>query len=180
MTKSIVEAVEWTLPKFTTFLEPYNSEEWRWKKYICEEVDLVYKAYKPVLDAIYTKFSGRKAIPGQKPFMSREEWMELCTQAGLVNDTFPSRDVDLTYCLAMSVRVDELRETKHMEMMFVEFLEALGRACDKASLAPAETQGKVASEVMLAQPLHRKIENAMPGLIKLCPKPIQEMYGQRK
>jgi len=140
----------------------------------------MYKAYKPALDAVYAKFSGRKAAPGQKSFMSREEWSDLCSQAGLINDLFPARDVDLTYCLAMSLRQDEQREYKHMEMTFVEFLEALGRACDKASLPPPGKEGKMTAEAMLAQALKTKIENAMPALLKLCPKSVLDACGAKK
>ncbi len=173
-TSSILEALDWTVERFLSVLSAYNSEEWRWGRYICEDVDLVYKAYKPVLDLIYSRFSGRKAAPGQKPFMSREEWSDLCSQTGLINDSFPAREVDLTYCLAMSLRQDEMRDYKHMEMTFVEFLEALGRACDKASLPPPGKEGKMTAEAMLAQPLKSKIENAMPAFLKLCPKVVQE------
>ena len=41
-------------------MKKLDSNVWRWDKYICEEVDLVYKAYAPLMEAIYKKYSGRK------------------------------------------------------------------------------------------------------------------------
>jgi len=42
-----------------TNMKKYDSNTWRWDKYICEEVDLVYKAYTPLVEAIYKKYSGK-------------------------------------------------------------------------------------------------------------------------
>jgi hypothetical protein len=72
----------------------YSSETFRWGRYICEEVDVVLKAYLPILKGVYHKFSGRKAKPGQKPFMSLEEFTDLCNTAELLNERFTGRDVD--------------------------------------------------------------------------------------
>ena len=102
--------------------------------------------------------------------MSKEEWSDLCSHSGLINDTFPARETDLVFNLAMSIRVDELTESKHMEMTFVEFLEALGRACDKASMPPADTANTYGPERLQGQSLSVKVKNAIPALLKLCPK----------
>jgi len=55
-------------------LEKYDSNRWRWDVYICEDIDLTLKAHKAILDALYKKFSGKKTLPGYKPFMSLEEF----------------------------------------------------------------------------------------------------------
>jgi hypothetical protein len=62
-------------------MKQYSSEEWRWDLYICEEVDLVLKAYLPILQYIYKRYSGGKCKPGQKPYMSLDEFNELCISA---------------------------------------------------------------------------------------------------
>ena len=173
-----LEALDMALDLFMPVYNAYNTEEWRWGKYLCEEVDLMLKAYKPVLDCIYQRFSGRKVKHNQKPFMSKEEWADLCLRSGLINEQFPARETDLVFSLAMSVRIDELTESKHMEMTFVEFIEALARACDKSSMPPYGTaEGEMSVEEMQAQPLCKKIENAMMPLMKLCPKAIQDAFG---
>jgi hypothetical protein len=58
-------------------MQKYNSDTWRWDKYICEEVDIVLKAYLPILQAVYKKYSGKLCKPGQKPFMCVEEFNDL-------------------------------------------------------------------------------------------------------
>jgi len=172
---NIVEALDRILALVLPVYSEYNTEDWRWGQYLCEEVDLTLKHYKSILDYIYNRFCGRKAKPHQKPFMSKEEWSELCSYSGLINDFFPARETDLVFNLAMSVRVDELTESKHMEMTFVEFLEALARACDKASMPPADVPaGTWSPEALQRQALSVKIRNAVPALLKLCPKSMHD------
>lgn len=162
-TKGIVEALAQVLDTVIPVYREYDTEEWRWSRYLCEDVDLVLKQYKPILDYVYNRFSGRKAKPHQKPYMSKEEWSDVCSFSNLINDQFPARETDLVYSLAMSIHIDELTQSKHMEMTFVEFLEAFARACEKACLNHSDDQ-----------PLSVKIRNAIPALCKLCPKCLYE------
>lgn len=85
-----------------------DSNKWRWEKYVCEDVDLTLKAHLPVLKALFSRYSGRKTLPGYKPFMCLEEFRDLCTSAGLLNDSFASREIDACFGLAMMTYVDEL------------------------------------------------------------------------
>lgn len=172
---TVIEALDRVLALVQPVYSEYNSEDWRWGQYLCEEVDLTLKRYKSMLDYIYSRFCGRNKKPNQKPFMSKEEWSDLCSYSGLINDFFPARETDLVFNLAMSVRVDELTESKHMEMTFVEFLEALARACEKASMPPPGVPaGTYSPEALQRQPLSVKIRNAVPALLKLCPKSMHD------
>jgi hypothetical protein len=178
---NVAEALDRVLELVLPVYCQYDTEEWRWGKYLCEDVDLTLKQFRPILDYVYKRFCGRKAKPHQKPFMSKEEWSDLCTYSGLINDSFPARETDLVFSLAMSIRIDELTESKHMEMTFVEFLEALGRACDKASKPPANTPaGATSSEALQGQALHVKIRNAIPALLKLCPKSLHDLVEENQ
>ena len=58
-------------------------------------------------------FSGRKTLPGQKNFMSIEEFRQLCFDGKLVSSSLPAREIDMCFCQAMMVQVDELYEKKH-------------------------------------------------------------------
>jgi len=84
-----------------TNMKKYDSNTWRWDKYICEEVDLVYKAYTPLVEAIYKKYSGKAWKPGQKNFMSLEELQTLVEDLGLLNDQLVQREIDICFNLAM-------------------------------------------------------------------------------
>lgn len=161
-----VEAINRLLGDMAPLLESYDSNVWRWGMYICEEVDLVYKAWKVVLDAVYQRFSVRKSKPGLPKFMCLEEFSDLCLQAGLINDTFVAREIGICFSLSQTTEIDEVNNTKHLEMSFVEFLEALARACDKANLPDNDP----------AAPLASKIAAAMPLLLKLCPRQLQETF----
>jgi hypothetical protein len=66
--------------------------------------------------------------------MSLDEFQDMCTYAGIINETFASREMGVCFNLAMMTQVDELGKRRHMEMTFVEFLEALSRAAYEASI----------------------------------------------
>lgn len=169
--KSTYEAVNqlfknYLLPNMTQF----NSNQWRTQKYWTEDVDIIFKAHKVILDAVYNKYSGRKAMPGQKPYISVEEFRDLCIEAQLVNDWFTSRDIDLVYGLAMMTRVDELFKKTHVEMKYVEFLEAIGRLSDMASHQGTQ---ELSNEELKSLPLSIKIQNVMGRLLRVCNKALQ-------
>lgn len=168
---------EYLLPKLITF----SSDKWRWEVYLNEQVDLTLKAHKQILDAVYRRYSGKKTMPGYKPFMSLEEFRELCTDSGILNENFVARDTDLVFSLAMMTRVDEVYKKEHLEMTYVEFLEALCRAIDKACIPTPveeldEEEQKLYPEDPKALLLDRKIRNTMKLFIKLCPLLLQSMY----
>ena len=54
-----------------------------------------------MVDGIYKRYSGAKSKPGQKAFMSLEEFETLVEDAGFVNDNLVQRDIDICYNLAM-------------------------------------------------------------------------------
>lgn len=155
----------------------YDCNKWRWDRYICEEVDLIYKAHRPILENIWSRYSIRLKKPGQKNFMCLEEFSDICTMSGLVNEFFVAREIDVCFNLAMMTQIDELNSDRFREMSFVEFLDALGRACEEASMPPLN---ELLTEASKEQPLYRKIENAMPYLLRICPHSIQDMYPHLK
>eukprot|EP00358_Blepharisma_japonicum_P001299 CAMPEP_0202955260 /NCGR_PEP_ID=MMETSP1395-20130829/51643_1 /ASSEMBLY_ACC=CAM_ASM_000871 /TAXON_ID=5961 /ORGANISM="Blepharisma japonicum, Strain Stock R1072" /LENGTH=375 /DNA_ID=CAMNT_0049671631 /DNA_START=936 /DNA_END=2060 /DNA_ORIENTATION=- len=159
-----------------------DTNKWRFDKYVCEEVDLVLKAHKPILDALFRKYSGKKTLPGMKAFMSLEEFRQLCSEAGLINDNFAAREIDLCFTQAMMTQVDELYKKRHIEMSFVEFLEALSRGCDMADLNPnamlseQEEIQQLFKTNNLNTNLRSKLESAFPNLVKICPQLVQDSF----
>lgn len=141
-----------------------NSNWWRDTLYLCEEVDLVLKCYKSILDPVFQKYSGRKTLPGCKKFMCLEEFYDLCKDSELLTDSICNREVSFCYVQAMMTQVDEYYKKKHFEMNFVEFLEALSRVCDMRDTEPGKS-------------LKVKLEKSLQNLIKLVPKYIQEAFS---
>jgi hypothetical protein len=151
-----------------------RSDEWRLSKYRVEITDVTLKAHKALFDALYKKFSGRKSMPGQKSFMSIEEFRDICNGAGLVTDTFSTREIDVCFYQAMMTQVDELFCKRHTEMNYVEFLEAITRVCDMASIFRVDYEG--ISHGGLELSLQEKIENGCRLLLNICPVNVQETF----
>jgi len=115
--------------------------------------------------------------------MSLEEFRLLCSEAGLITDTFATREIDLCFTQAMMTQVDELYKKRHVEMSFVEFLEALSRSCDMANLNTTEVlseqeeiQQLFTANNSLSTNLRSKLESAFPNLFKICPQLVQDSF----
>ena len=74
---------------------------------------------------------------GQRHYMSLEEFELLCQETGIVHEGLcTTAQVRLCFNLAMFTQVDELTKQRHQQASFTEFLEAIVRVLDSASLAP--------------------------------------------
>ena len=72
---------------------------------------------------------------------------------------------------AMMIRVDELTSERHLHASFIEFLEALIRVIERASLSDInniENSNVLSVEERKNLPLHVKIENSISKLMSLC------------
>ena len=49
----------------------------------------------------------------------------------MIDDNFGAREIGTIFNLAMMTQVDEIYKDRHMQMVFVEFLEALGRVAER-------------------------------------------------
>jgi len=70
--------------------------------------------------------------------MSLEEFTILLGHAGLLNENFGNREAGPLWNLAMMTQKDETASERHLNMTFVEFLEALARVADKFSMENLE------------------------------------------
>ena len=118
------------------FVSKFDHHKWRVERYLNEQVDAVIKSYLPVFKSIYKKYSGLKTLPGQRKFMSLEEFIRLMNEIKVFNDNCGERDAVLSYNLAMMTQVDELESDRIYQMQFIEFLEAFTRVAEKHSSAP--------------------------------------------
>lgn len=163
------------------FMMSMDTNKWRKEMYVCEEVDLVLKAHKLILDVIFKKYSGKKTLPGKKAFMCLDEFRNLCNDAGLVNDHFASREIDSCFALAMMTQVDELNMKKHIEMSFVEFLEAICRAFDLSNSAlinyTEKEQEKHLFDTNSTISLSKKVEAGLQNFVRCCPDSIKDSFN---
>ena len=58
--------------------------------------------------------------------------IDLITDSGVCDDNFGAREIGVIYNLSMMTQVDEIHHTRHMDMRFIEYVEALARVADKA------------------------------------------------
>lgn len=68
--------------------------------------------------------------------MCFDEYRKLWIDSGFLNDKFVERDLSVCFCLSMMTVVDELTNDKIMEMYWIEFVEALGRAAELCDVFP--------------------------------------------
>ena len=137
-------------------LKLYDMSTWRTNVYLNEDVDCVLKAFRPVLEAIFVKYSalGRGSIDK----MNLHEFRLFCTDARLINDNFPVREIDMCFRQAMMTEIDEILDGDHLEMVYVEFIEALSRVADLVNSKNHEMDT-----------LDKKLEALIPTLMKVCP-----------
>ena len=123
---------------FTDHLDPFfskfDSHKWRQDKLWCEECDLVYKRSLTAVKAIYQKYSGKYAMPGAPRFTSLDEFVQMVTESGVISDQFGEREISPVYALAMMTQKDEIDSDRHMNMVFAEFIDAIGRVADRINI----------------------------------------------
>lgn len=158
------------LDKFTKehlleVIKTYDNRILRKEKIMVEDVDCFLKAHKVIFDALFKKFSGKKSVPGQKAFMSLEEFRLLCLDTGIVTDSFTTREIDVCFSQAMMTQVDIIYKKRHLEMSFVEFLEAICRAAWQTTVVD-----------MPQASLRDKLEGIIDRLIACCPSSVSEGF----
>lgn len=84
---------ELVLPLF----KKYDSHDFRINKLWCEECDNIYKNNLKVISDLYGKYSGKMSLPGQPKFMCLEEFIDLITDSGVVDDTFGAREIGMQF-----------------------------------------------------------------------------------
>jgi hypothetical protein len=162
VTTNVIEAVvKLFAGNVEDVLSKHNTSLWREEVYMVEDVDYTLKAYKSLLEHVYKKYAAKEIVPGQKMSMNLSEFRSMCMEAKLIYEVFTSREVDICYSRAMMTQSDYLNKSRHLEMSFVEFLEAIARAAD-------EMRGK---------DLKSKIEGIVPNLLNICSPAFVQSYN---
>lgn len=108
--------------------------------------------------------------------MTVDEFDLVVNSAGLVNDLLNSREIPMFFNLGMMIQVNEVDLDRHLQATYIEFLEAVARVCDEASIVAAKSDKDdndslhtiISEEERRSLPLHIKIENALPYFINYC------------
>ena len=154
-----------------------NAQKWRIERYWNEECDNIIKANITLFHQLYNTKGGLHKLPGEKIFMSIQEFITMLSEANLITDTFTDRDAAISFNLAKMTEIDEINYDKHMKLYFLEFLEALSRCADIMSLPPPNShEEEWPMESRKEQTLAQKLENLLPILLKICKKEFIEKY----
>jgi len=154
-----------------------DAQKWRNERYWNEECDNLIKTNLTLFNHLYNTKGGAHKLPGEKIFMSIQEFIAMMSEAGFINDVFTERDVAVSYNLAKMTEIDEVNYDKHMKLYFIEFLEATARCADIMSLPPPKShEEEWPIELRKDQILAQKMENMLPSLLKICKKEFIERY----
>ncbi|OMJ93570.1 hypothetical protein SteCoe_3405 [Stentor coeruleus] len=138
-------------------MRKYDKSSWHTEKYLKEDVDHFLKLHKQILMGVFDKYSAMGK--GMIDRMDLHEFRLMCNEAGLCNEDFVMREIDMCFRQAMMTEIDEIKHSEHLEMVYVEFVEALARIADQ--LYP-DKNGQQLS-------LKKKLENLMTSMINICP-----------
>lgn len=72
------------------------------------------RAFRPMLDYIYNNYGGTHKKPGEKTFMTVDEFEKFINDSGLCNDLLYTRDCCVCFNLAMMTQVNEISKERHM------------------------------------------------------------------
>jgi len=88
-------------------------------------------------------------------------------KAQLLNEHFGNREAGPLWNMSMMTNINEVASEKHLNMTFVEFLEAIGRVADKFDMA---NMVDLFPEYKAKSPygLDKKLESTFFVLIKNC------------
>lgn len=115
------EAVKYFFETYANkFFEQFHNHPWRINKFWNEENDYIFKQHKTIVDNVWSQYSGKKKLPGHKPWMSLEELRTLINDSGIDKD-ITERDIALIFNQSMMTVVDELHKNKIFEMNYVEY-----------------------------------------------------------
>ena len=116
------------------YFNQFDSHKWRKTILWREEIDFTLKISLEPLRQIYLKFIGKNAVPGAQRFMSMTEFNDCVLNAMCQSDNFGAKQIGNMYNLSMMTQIDEIEKDKHINMVFIEFLEAIVRVADKAEI----------------------------------------------
>jgi len=116
------------------YFKQYDSHGWRKSVLWREEIDFTLKMSLDPLRKVYQKFIGKNALPGAAQYMSLAEFNDCILSANALSDNFGAKQIGNMYNLAMMTQVDEIDKDRHINMVFVEFLEAVVRVADKTEI----------------------------------------------
>ena len=117
------------------FAERDKETDFREKKLYNKVSDRIYVQHKTELMSVFKKFSGKEDKPGEAKTMSLTEYLDM-VEVALIDNDITERNLKLAFVRSKETSLDEnSAKSKHRQLKFVEFLEAIGRLANFYELA---------------------------------------------
>eukprot|EP00191_Tetraselmis_sp_GSL018_P024515 CAMPEP_0177627972 /NCGR_PEP_ID=MMETSP0419_2-20121207/31498_1 /TAXON_ID=582737 /ORGANISM="Tetraselmis sp., Strain GSL018" /LENGTH=1910 /DNA_ID=CAMNT_0019129181 /DNA_START=17 /DNA_END=5750 /DNA_ORIENTATION=+ len=135
-TVDVAEAVTLLFEKnILPSLTPYSSlwpNDFREVRLYTEECDDLFKKNSVILKAIYSRYRLRPSGGGLRPkVLKLDGWLKLIDDSSLCDSQFTLQDATQCYLWSRMAVIDELKDfVKYESMLFIDFLEAIGRVAD--------------------------------------------------
>eukprot|EP00854_Cymbomonas_tetramitiformis_P003218 gene3218-4062_t len=112
------------------------ADAWRWERLYNEELDNLFKSHSEILHLIHKAYITRPPEGGRRCKMFQiDHWLKLLTDTHLINGDFNIREAKLCFLRARMLIIDEVGDRMRYECLtFVDFLEAIARVSDAASV----------------------------------------------
>lgn len=111
------------------FAARLDSNGWRWARYYLQEVDELFAEHMATLQQVYGAYC--TGIAGRVTFMNPEDFEKLCYVLHL---TESPKVCHWAFRTSMMTQVDEFNSQRHLQMSFIEFLEAFSRVIEISGL----------------------------------------------
>lgn len=106
----------------------YDCNKWRVEKLWTKTNDEIIKSHLKTIKRLYEMYSGKHTLPGKTKFTSLDEFMVMISNSGILKSgSIGAGEIGSMFNISMMTQVDELDNTRHMEMTMIEFIEAICR-----------------------------------------------------
>ena len=95
-----------------------------------------------------------------------DEFIKLITDGKVVDENFGSREIGISFNLAIFTQVDEIDDDRHMKMYLDEFMDALGRVADRLCIQSPYERELVDKSILAQRPTHQKLKVLIEILLK--------------
>jgi hypothetical protein len=114
----------------------WDGDVWRKARYFTENMEIVFKTYMPVFQRLYDKYKDTKGKIGAQAYIDQDRFIQICVDLGLISGKMGRKSAFSSFHKAMLPQQDEITNSRHLKMSFMEFLEAISRAIDLCSSLP--------------------------------------------
>jgi hypothetical protein len=110
-------------------------DHYQFKKRLWQDTcDQAIKNNLKILQSLYDKYTNPVKVLKGVRYLTLTGFQNFVDDTGLIDKCITERDPAILFSLSMMTQVNELDSDRHLQMSFVEFIEAFARLADKLEL----------------------------------------------